>query len=108
MISNEMLEEFKCALSEDKHFLIDPITLPNCGHSVCKNCLPNQQVSSIKCKTCGVTTTEVDFSKIQITKAIKQALKLCLGNIFELIESQTVSKLNELKSILLKIHFCEF
>jgi hypothetical protein len=43
--------------------------------------------------------TEEIFSEIQVPKFFKQALKLCLGNIFEFIESETKSKLSELKSI---------
>jgi hypothetical protein len=99
MNSAEILQEFRCALSDDNHFLINPIPLSKCGHSVCKNCLPNDtKVQSIRCKIC-LMITEDDFSEIQVPKGFKQALKLCLGNIFELIEKQTSSKLNELKSI---------
>jgi hypothetical protein len=100
MESAEILEEFRCALSDDNHFLINPITLSKCGHSFCKNCLPNDtKVQSIKCLKCGVITEDV-FSEISVSKALKQALKFCLGNIYELIEKQTSSKLNALKSIL--------
>jgi hypothetical protein len=99
MDSTETLDEFRCALSDDKHFLIDPIPLSKCGHSVCKSCLPNDtKVQSIKCNKCGVITEEI-FSEITVSKGFKQALKFCLGNIFELIEKQTSSKLNELKSM---------
>ena len=107
MISTETLDEFKCALSEEKHFLINPITLSKCGHSVCKNCLPNG-VDAYKCKICGEITTDVDLSKIDVSKEIKQTMKSFLGNIFESIESQTVSKLNELKSFLSKIYLQAF
>ena len=71
MISTELLEDLKCALSEEKHFLINPITLSKCGHSVCKNCLPKDGDDSIRCKTCGVTTTSVDLYKIEVSKKIK-------------------------------------
>ena len=99
MNSTELLDEFRCALSDDNHFLINPIPLSKCGHSVCKDCLPNDtKVHSIECKICGIITEDV-FSEISVSKGLKQALKFCLGNIFELIEKQTRSKLNELKSI---------
>jgi hypothetical protein len=99
MDSRETLDEFRCSLSDDNHFLINPITLSKCGHSVCKNCLPNDtKVQSIRCKKCGMRTEDV-FREIPVSNGLKQALKLCLGNIFELIESETKSKLNELKSI---------
>jgi hypothetical protein len=100
MISNQILEELRCSLSDDRHFMIDPIPLSKCGHSACKNCLPKKKFNSVKCKTCGVTTTDEDFSKINVSRGLQQTLKLCLGNIFELIESQTVSLLNKFKSIL--------
>ena len=106
MDSAEILEEFRCALSDDNHFLINPIPLSKCGHSVCKNCLPNEtEVQSIECKKCGIITEDI-FSEIQVPKGFKQALKICLGNIFEFIEKQASSKLNELKSIK-KVYFLE-
>ena len=43
--------------------------------------------------------TEDLFTEIQVSDGFKESLKFCLGNIFELIEKQTRSKLNELKSI---------
>ena len=96
MIS-EQLEELKCGFSNEKHFLIDPIILSNCGHSICKSCLSNESIFSVTCKICGLIT-EQDFSKIQVSKTLKQALKLCLGTIFDQIEGETSEKLNEFKS----------
>ena len=97
MNTEDVLADFKCALSIVKHFLIDPIPLTNCGHCICKNCLPNDKVNSIKCKICN-TVTEQDFSKIQVSKPLKQALKLYYGDIFNIVENEFSAKLNELKS----------
>jgi hypothetical protein len=99
MNSTELLDDFRCAQSDDNHSLINPIQLSKCGHFVCKDCLPNDsKVQSIKCKTCGVIT-EDHFSEFPVSEGFKESLKFYLGNIFELIEKQTRSKLNELKSI---------
>ena len=46
MISEDILEEQKCALSDQEHFIVEPITLPNCGHSVCKKCIPTNGVKN--------------------------------------------------------------
>ena len=43
--------------------------------------------------------TEDHFSELTVSEGFKESLKVCLGNIFEFIEKQTRSKLNELKSI---------
>ena len=99
MLSEETLTEFQCALSDDKHFIIEPITLANCGHSVCKSCLPNGKLSSIKCAKCGIITNQ-DLSKIQVSKALKQTLKYFLGDMLAVIERETSAKLNSLKSII--------
>jgi hypothetical protein len=73
------------------------------ARTVCKNYLPNDtKAQSIKCEKCGMITEDV-FNEIQVPK---QAQEVCLGNIFEFIESETSSKLNELKSIK-KFYFLE-
>ena len=96
MISEEALIELQCAFSNVKHFVIEPITLSKCGHAVCKNCLPNE-TTLVKCKICN-EISEQDFSKAQTSKALKQALKICLGSIFNIIENETSEKLDKLKS----------
>jgi hypothetical protein len=98
MISDDSLQDFQCALADDKHFIIEPIPLINCGHSFCKNCLPKEKVISIKCKVCGLIT-EQDLNNVAVSKGFKQALKLCLGNIFSVLEKETSHKLDKLKSI---------
>jgi hypothetical protein len=41
MLTEEALENIECALSEEMHFLIGPITLNTCGHAICAKCLPS-------------------------------------------------------------------
>ena len=61
MISDNNYPELECAISDDKHFFKEPITLTNCGHSICRECLPKNQQGKIECKICG-TVTERDLS----------------------------------------------
>ena len=51
MNSEDYFEELICGLSFDRHFVRNPIVLPDCGHSACKNCLSND----VKCKICAKT-----------------------------------------------------
>ena len=108
MIPKEMLEKFKCALADNYHFLVDPIILSECGHSVCKNCIPTDELDSIKCKICGVTTIEEDFHKIHVSEDLKQNINLYLVNTFELIANQADVKMKQLRRITLKINIEEF
>ena len=52
MISEEALEIIECAVTNDKHFINEPLSL-SCGHSVCKNCLDDVKYNKIKCIKCG-------------------------------------------------------
>jgi hypothetical protein len=98
MISEEILEELKCALSDEQHFAIEPITLTKCGHSVCKSCLPTDSNDAIQCKICGLITVQ-DHSNIETSKGSRQALKMCLDDIFDKLEKELSLKFEELKSI---------
>ena len=100
MISEETLEELKCASSDEEHFTIDPITLSNCGHSICKNCIPKDDLKEIKCKLCGLNS-EQDFNKFQVSKSAQKLLKIYLDNVFSILQSETNIKLNELKRMYL-------
>ena len=78
MLDEQLIDELKCALSDEEHFFIKPITL-SCGHSACKNCIPDQSNE----------------------KGAQHALNLCIGDIFQSLEKETTDRLKELKGIYL-------
>ena len=93
----ESLDEFRCCLSDDKHFIIQPITLTKCGHSACKECFPKDNQKFVKCKKCEVVS-QFDFTASQVSTAFKIAIKFLYENMFQELEKVTSSKLNDLKS----------
>lgn len=98
-MSDETFQEFQCVAStRNKHFLKDPIRLVNCKHCVCRSCLSEETVE-INCSICGIVT-ELNLRNIQIAIDLKQSLISNLGRIFEKIQKETISSLNQLKSIL--------
>jgi hypothetical protein len=86
-------------LSDDRHFIIQPMTLTKCGHSACKECCPNHNQISIQCKRCNAIS-EFDFKASQVSTALKLGLKFLYENMFHEIEKETSSKINDLKSII--------
>ncbi len=98
MISDGSYPELECALAEDKHYFKEPITLTNCGHSVCKECLPKDENIALECRICGIITKR-DLSKDKESLASKGMFKVCLANLFSIIESQTSVEIAKLKSI---------
>ena len=98
MISEEVLEVLKCATSDQEHFLIDPITLPDCGHSICKKCVPNDDLKEIECKICGLVSKQ-DLNEYKVSQGTQKLLKKCLEDIFQILKEETGLKLNELKGM---------
>ena len=76
MISEETLEELKCACSDQEHFVIEPIPLIKCGHSICKKCIQDN-VKEIKCKLCGLVSKQ-DFTETVASKGTQKLLKMCI------------------------------
>ena len=96
-MEHENLNEFRCCLSDCEHFFIQPVTLPKCGHSACKECFPKDNQKIIKCKKCNVVS-EFDFKTFQVSAALKIATKFLCENMFKVLEQETISKINQLKS----------
>jgi hypothetical protein len=98
MMEDEKLNEFYCIFSEQKHFLIDPVTI-SCGHSICKKCLPRENTTSIRCKICK-RLVSYDANRIKVSRGFKEVLKCFKNEIFTVIEKEMCSKLNDLKSFI--------
>jgi hypothetical protein len=96
MLTEETLEELQCAISNEQHFLINPIPLIKCGHSICRNCLPTYDPKSIKCKLCGLTS-EQNFKNTEVSKPTQKYINLCISEIYEVLEKEHAYKLNQLK-----------
>jgi hypothetical protein len=76
MLSSEIHDKLKCAISKDtEHYLVHPIAL-QCGHSVCKKCIPDSTDVKIpiKCVMCG-DIGSVNLKKIVEFQYIKQLFK---------------------------------
>ena len=96
MISEETLEELKCASSDENHFAIEPISLAKCGHSICKKCIPKNNIHVIKCSLYGLLSVQ-DFSQFEVSKASQKLLKMCLEDVFKVLERESSLKLTEIK-----------
>ena len=103
-MTNEKLEEFKCAFSDENHFVIKPITL-TCRHSVCQKCIPwitladdnaNEKRKEIKCKICGLVSYQ-DLKLSSVSKIAQKALNLSIADIFQNLEKETTGRLYKLR-----------
>ena len=90
------LESFLCALSSncETHFAINSISLANCGHNVCKSCIPGN-IKSVECALCGELSYNNDLCKTETSSHSKIALQEYICGTFK---DETNLKLEELKS----------
>ena len=103
----EGLDEFRCFLSDDKHFIIQPIIIKGCGHSACKEFSPKNNQKFVKCKKCEVFSefgSSFDSGWFKPLK-LKIGISELYGYMFQKLVKKTNSTLNDLKSnLLFSIH----
>ena len=98
MIGKEKIKVLTCAISDDDHFLIKPLAL-TCGHSFCRNCIPDGHIEGIKCKICDLVSNQ-DLNEPEISNEAQQAIQFNIGDIFQIWEKETSERLNELKGMI--------
>lgn len=97
MFSLEALELIQCAISHDKHIVMNPITL-SCGHPICKDCIPfDDKFNLIKCLTCNEFNSHNLLNQKE-SKATKGLLKLHLNDLFEMIKERFTESIEQLKN----------
>jgi hypothetical protein len=96
MIRSDSLFEIVCAKSiDDQHFIKDPITLNNCGHSICMECLPKPP---IKCGKCG-KVTDRDLRTDKASIIAKTMIKTKLEVLYKEMEKLTSESIDKVISI---------
>ena len=95
-ISDGTYEELECALSINKHFVKEPILLPNCGHCVCKRCLPKETNDPIKCELCKEICEKEKISYDKECIPIKKCLLRNLGNLLKIISEKMKSSIDHI------------
>ena len=91
MISDRIIEELVCALSNDEHYLKNPINLPDCGHYACQYCFTEAILNKEnKCRKCNKIVASISPKEgILVTK---------FQDLMNFIMIQTEKQINKLKS----------
>jgi hypothetical protein len=99
MSNQNNLNDLKCAFPSDyDHFLIQPIKLVNCRHSVCKQCIQKDNNELIKCDVCSKTSKQ-NFNYVQLSKDTQELVAKNFLNILKVLVAKNKLKLENLRSI---------
>lgn len=96
MISRNSLSLLQCALSIDKHIVIQPLAL-SCGHNICKSCLPLNGNFKFKCLICE-KQNKTDLYMCKESQTTKYLLKENIGYLLNNIHERMRSTLSQIKS----------
>jgi hypothetical protein len=100
MSNQNILNKLKCAVpSNHEHFLIQPIKLVNCEHSVCKQCIQTDKKQLLKCNMCNMISKQ-NFNDIQLSKNSNQLVAKKFLDILKVLEAKNKPKLEHFRSIL--------
>ena len=96
--SNEVLQSLICGLSDDDHFVKDPIILSKCGHCVCKSCIPDR-IGLIRCN-CGALTRRniINWFKNRVSQPKMKLFQNHFSSLYDEIEKRFNEDLKKLKS----------
>lgn len=97
MTSNGSFEEFECVLSNDNHFVEEPITLP-CGHYTCIKCIHDKpNTTPFKCRNC-----KLEFQTDKITqnqsKTLIESISCKVENLIIVIQNKLTQSVENFKS----------
>ena len=92
-----VLEVFKCAISKDDHIVKEPLSLTNCNHFICDNCLVKITSETIKCRVCCEITNKRQITNDAKSSALRKTLKLNYENLLMYFQEN----LNQSKKTLL-------
>lgn len=99
-MANNLIEEFRCALSSQPHYFIKPVSLV-CGHCVCRDCIPKEENITM-CLICNTITTQ-DIRNSNESIMAKKAMKMSMQELLESMQVHFFGSLQKLKGLRRKI-----
>jgi hypothetical protein len=86
-IPEDILNQIKCCLNDDGHFVQEPILL-KCGANACKKCVLYSTNSILKCYSCNLNHEKNDFINSPINKMVESVINLFSTDLFQYLEEK--------------------
>jgi hypothetical protein len=100
-IPEDILRGLKCCLSEDGHFIYEPITL-KCGASACRKCInEDSNRNKTKCYNCMDLHDTQDYRNSAVNVMLTSVMNLFSNDLIQALEVELRLTEGELKSILM-------
>ena len=100
MVTEEFLNEIKCCLNDDGHYVNEPI-LMKCGANACKNCINESHNEVLECKKCNGQHNKSDYVNAVINKFVQNFQNANLNAIVEDIKTRLAFVKDSLKGFLI-------
>jgi hypothetical protein len=98
-IPDDILKGLKCCLSEDGHYIYEPVSL-KCGANACRKCI-HEDLERNKCYNCLDFHDKQDYRNSEINVLAKNVINLFLNDLIQDLEDKLGLTQGELKGILI-------
>jgi hypothetical protein len=100
-IPDDILKGLKCCLSEDGHYIYEPISL-KCGANACRKCIHKDlERNKTKCYNCMDFHDKQDYRNFGVNIMVKNVINLFLNDLILDLEDKLRLTEQELKGILI-------
>jgi hypothetical protein len=110
-IPENILNQIKCCLNNNDHFINEPILL-ECGANACKKCVFDSTNSTLRCYSCNGSHERNDLLNAPINKMVVSVIELFSNDLIQNLNESLESSVACLKGLaflfLLKSFFTSF
>ena len=92
-LTEDILYQIKCCLSNDGHIIIDPVIL-QCKGNACKECLVDSKEEVISCYSCNGKHEKKDLVNSAGNTAAETLVQSLIGDLFEYTDKR-IEKITE-------------
>ena len=98
-IQKNIIDEIKCCLDQDGHYVQEPILL-TCGGNACKRCRNvSQSVKYVKCYSCKQQHNKSDYKDATINKMMETFINFHLSDLDQELNANLLSLKDSLKGL---------
>ena len=97
-INETLLKIVNCCFTKDEHILLDPVLVPECQSSACKQCILDSKEEYIYCYGCNNEHEKTKLLNATTNKVVEDSIQSSLDDLFEHVDDKLKDSFESLSS----------